>query len=50
MLEIKPISLKDANNYIEVNHRHHRKVAGHKFSIAVFEGGCYMEFLSLVDR
>ena len=36
---IKPISLKDANNYVEQNHRHHRKTQGHKFSIGVYEGG-----------
>ena len=38
MLTIKPISLKDANDYVEINHRHHRKTQGHKFSIGVYEG------------
>ena len=37
MLDIKPISLKEANVYIQNNHRHHDKVQGHKFSLAVFE-------------
>lgn len=36
-LTILPISLKDANNYIELHHRHHSKVQGHKFSIACYE-------------
>lgn len=36
-LKIKPISLKDANNYVENFHRHHRKTQGHKFSIGVYE-------------
>lgn len=45
MLEIKPISLKCANEYVEQNHRHHRKTQGHKFSIGVFEGGYYMVWL-----
>lgn len=36
MLKIRPISLKDANTYVEQNHRHHRKTQGHKFSIAVY--------------
>ena len=36
-MEIKPISLKDANAYVEENHRHHPKVQGHKFSIGVYE-------------
>lgn len=37
-LTIKPISLKDANDYVEAKHRHHRKTQGHKFSIGVYEG------------
>ena len=38
MLTIKPISLKDANNFVENIHRHHAKVQGHKFSIAAYDG------------
>ena len=34
-LEIVPISLKEANFFIQQNHRHHSPVVGHKFSIAV---------------
>lgn len=37
-MEIKPVSLKEANAYVIQNHRHHGKVAGHKFSIGIFEG------------
>ena len=37
-LTVKPISLKDANDYIIENHRHHDKVSGHKFSISVWDG------------
>ena len=37
MLDIKPISLKEANAYVEINHRHHRKATGHKFSLGVYE-------------
>ena len=29
----KPISLRDANEYVRQHHRHHKPVAGHKFSI-----------------
>lgn len=36
---IKPVSLKEANAYVEENHRHHRKATGHKYSIGVFDGG-----------
>lgn len=33
MLEICPMTLKEANAYVEQHHRHHRPVVGHKFSI-----------------
>ena len=33
MLRLKPISLRDANEYVRKYHRHHKPVAGHKFSI-----------------
>ena len=32
-LEVRPIGLKAANRFVEANHRHHKKVAGCKFSI-----------------
>lgn len=34
-LEIVPITLKEANAFVEQHHRHHKAVTGHKFSIAV---------------
>ena len=34
MLALRPISLRDANKYISENHRHHKPVQGHKFSIS----------------
>lgn len=37
-LMIRPISLKDANDYVINNHRHHDKTSGHKFSIAAYDG------------
>ncbi len=33
MLRLKPISLREANAYVKENHRHHKPVVGHKFSI-----------------
>lgn len=33
-LRVIPISLAEANAYVEQKHRHHHKVTGHKFSIA----------------
>lgn len=39
MIDIRPISLKDANRFIVENHRHHDKVQGHKFSEAAYRDG-----------
>ncbi len=38
MLEIVPMTLAEANAFVQKNHRHHRPVVGHKFSI-----GCAAE-------
>lgn len=38
MLEICPISLKEANAFVEQYHRHHKPVTGHKFSIGCTDG------------
>lgn len=35
MLEITPITLKEANAFVTQYHRHHGPTVGHKFSIAV---------------
>jgi hypothetical protein len=35
-MKIRPIELKVANRYIIENHRHHKQVQGHKFSIGLF--------------
>ena len=37
-LEIVPITLKEANQFVYDHHRHHGPVTGHKFSIAVSDG------------
>ena len=37
MLSITPISLEEANAFVQIHHRHHKPVVGHKFSIAVSE-------------
>lgn len=34
MLKIKPIELRDANLFISNNHRHHKPVIGHRFSLS----------------
>ena len=38
MLALVPVSLKDANAFVAVHHRHHKPVTGYKFSI-----GCEAE-------
>ena len=39
MLTLVPISLADANAFVARNHRHHKPVTGHKFSIGCTENG-----------
>lgn len=36
-MEIRPISLKEANSFVNKNHRHHNGTVGHKFSIGCFK-------------
>ncbi len=38
MLEIVPITLKEANAFVAEYHRHHGPVTGHKFSIGLSDG------------
>ncbi len=38
MLELTPITLTEANEFVAQLHRNHAPVVGHKFSIAVSEG------------
>ena len=38
-MEIRPISLRNANEFVRLHHRHHIPVVGHKFSVCVAEGG-----------
>lgn len=37
-LELAPCTLADANAFVTEHHRHHRKVVGHKFSLAAMQG------------
>jgi hypothetical protein len=36
-LEVVPISLDEANAFVQMHHRHHKPVLSHKFSVAVAE-------------
>ena len=38
MLELTPITLAEANEFVRKHHRNHKPVVGHKFSIAVSDG------------
>ena len=38
MIELCPLTLKEANAYVEQHHRHHGPVVGHKFSIGLSDG------------
>ena len=39
MLELVPVTLREANGFVQQYHRHHKQVAGHKFSIGVAQDG-----------
>lgn len=36
-MEIRPITLRTAQEYVNLNHRHHKAPQGHKFSIGLYE-------------
>lgn len=38
-LELRPISLRDANAFVERLHRHNGKVAGHRFAVSCWDDG-----------
>lgn len=37
MRDVRPLTLTQANEYVEKLHRHHKKVQGHRFSIGLWE-------------
>lgn len=39
MLCLTPITLRDANAFVDRHHRHHKAVTGHKFSIGCSQDG-----------
>ena len=38
-LRLVPMSLREANAYVDAHHRHHRHVVGHKFSVGCEKDG-----------
>lgn len=50
MLELVPISLNEANEFVRQHHRHYRPVTGHKFSIAAASDGEIVGVAAIVGR
>ncbi len=48
-LELTPITLKEANEFVSQFHRNHKPVVGHKYSIAVSSAGC-VKGVAIVGR
>lgn len=38
-LRVEPCTLAEANRLVELLHRHHKPVVGHRFSLAAYDGG-----------
>ena len=38
MLSIRPITLREANNYVAQHHRHNQPTNGHEWSLACYDG------------
>lgn len=49
-IRIVPISLEEANSFVERHHRHHDPVTGHKFSIAVADETGAVHGVAIVGR
>ena len=49
LLELKPVTLKEANAFVAYYHRHHKPVVGHKFSIGCAENG-HLVGVAIVGR
>jgi len=50
MLMVQPISLKEANAYVSLHHRHHKPVVGHKYSISCVDGDNILHGVAIVGR
>lgn len=49
-LQIVPLTLKKANEYVAEHHRHHKPVVGHKFSIGVVDDEGELHGVCIVSR
>lgn len=49
-MKIIPITLKTANEYVKLNHRHHKPTAGHKFSIGIADEDGMLRGVAICGR
>lgn len=49
-LDLIPVTLKEANAFVEKYHRHHKAVVGHKFSIGCVNGNDELVGVAIVGR
>ena len=49
-LTIVPLTLREANEYVGLHHRHHKPVRGHKFSIGVVTEDGTLHGVAIVGR
>lgn len=49
-LALRPISLREANLWIDEVHRHHKPVTGHKFSVAVVDDSGELRGVGVAGR
>ncbi len=49
-LKINPISLREANEFVKIFHRHHGPCAGHKFSISVVDDNGKLRGVAICGR
>ncbi len=49
-MNIIPITLKDANKFVTLHHRHHSAVVGHKFSIGAISSDGTVVGVAIVGR
>jgi hypothetical protein len=47
---IVPLTLSEANRYVEMHHRHHGPVVGHKFSLGIIDSSNLIRGIAIVGR
>jgi hypothetical protein len=49
-LRVIPVSLKGANEFVALHHRHHKPVIGHKFSVGVLDDSDALRGVAIIGR